>query len=125
MSMACKRRVLVVEDEALVAMDVESILREAGCEVVGPAASVDEALRLRCEGLDATVLDVNLGGTMSYQVADALVAATCPSCGLTGHSPSVLPQRHRDRPVVSKPYLDRVLLDVLSATAPAGPAAQA
>jgi CheY-like chemotaxis protein len=125
MSMACKRRVLVVEDEALVAMDVESILREAGCEVVGPAASVDEALRLCCEGLDATVLDVNLGDTMSYQVADALVAADVPFVWLTGHSPSVLPQRHRDRPVVSKPYLARVLLDVLSATAPAGPAAQA
>jgi len=120
--MVHKPRVLVVEDEALVAMHVETILTEAGCEVVGPAASIDQALRLCAQELDAAVLDMNLAGAMSYSVADALAAAHVPFLWLTGHSPSVLPQRHRDRPLVAKPYLASVLLEALSTTVAAAPA---
>jgi CheY-like chemotaxis protein len=117
MSTVPRRRILVVEDEALVAMYVEAILNEAGCEVVGPAASVDEALRLcACDPLDAAVLDVNLDGVMTFAVADALAAAHVPFVWLTGHSPEMLPERHRARPLVSKPYVPRALIEALYAT---------
>lgn len=58
------RRVLIVEDESLVAMLLETMLEDLGCVAVGPASSVDEGLRLAQEdGVDAALLDVNVAGT--------------------------------------------------------------
>lgn len=83
------RRVLIVEDEPLVALDVEETLRGLGCEVVGPTATLGEALRLLEEEaprLDAAVLDVNLGGHAAFPVADALVRRGVPVLFATGYS---------------------------------------
>src|SRR5471030_2544427 len=73
------RRILVVEDEALVAWAIEDMLVELGCIVVGPAARVSQALVI-VEGqpLDAAVLDVNLNGEKCYPVAEALTARGVP-----------------------------------------------
>jgi CheY-like chemotaxis protein len=69
------RRVLVVEDETMVAWLLEDMLADLGCAIVGPAAHVNQALAmLDAEAIDAAVLDINLNGQKSYPVADALAA---------------------------------------------------
>lgn len=66
-------KVLVVEDEALVSMLVEDMLTDLGCAIVGPAAEIEEALRLAGSAdIDAALLDVNLGGRPIFPVADGL-----------------------------------------------------
>ena len=66
-------RILVVDDEPLISMLVEGWLAELGCDVVGPARSVEEGLDLADDAkLDAAILDVNLAGENSYSVANAL-----------------------------------------------------
>ncbi len=82
------RRVLLVEDEPLVAMEAAAALSALGCEVVGPAASRAEALRLAQSAsgaLDAAVLDLNLGGESSLSVADMLTAQGVPVIHVTGY----------------------------------------
>jgi CheY-like chemotaxis protein len=96
--------VLVVEDEALIALDIEATLRRGGFEVLGPAASVGDAARLTAGvAVDAAVLDVNLGQEQVFPVADALAARDVPFVFLTGYGRAILPARHRDRPVAIKP----------------------
>ena len=68
-----KKRVLIVEDELLVALMIEDLLADLGCEVVGPFGSVAQALSAAgSEPIDLAVLDVNLGGEMVYPVAERL-----------------------------------------------------
>src|SRR5665811_735302 len=72
------RRVLVVEDEVMVSWILEDMLAELGCEVVGPAARIEQALAIvNAETIDFAVLDVNLNGKKSFPVADALLARGC------------------------------------------------
>lgn len=98
-------RVLVVEDEVLVAMLVEDALTDAGAEVLGPVRSVAEAMAaLACETPDAAVLDLNLDGMPSTPVADALVAAGVPFVVATGYGVEGLPPAHAGVPVLAKPY---------------------
>lgn len=82
------RRVLLVEDELLVAMEMEEALRGLGCEVLGPAATVEEVLRLaqvEAGRIDAAVLDVNLAGRPSFPVADLLAGLGVPVIFATGY----------------------------------------
>ena len=82
------RLVLVVEDEFLIAMDLELLLRRHGWRVLGPAATVAEALRLlEAERPDAAVLDVNLRGELVTPVAEALRALTVPFVLASAHEP--------------------------------------
>ena len=86
------RRVLVMEDEMLVAWALEDMLADLGCIVVGPAARVDKALALlHAEAVDLAMLDVNLNGQRSYPVADALAAKGVPFVFLTGYTRDSLP----------------------------------
>ncbi len=99
------RRVLVVEDEALVAMLVEDALLDAGASVIGPAATVAEALALlERESPEAAVLDLNLAGETSTPVADALAARGVPFVVATGYGAEGLPPGHGSVPVLAKPY---------------------
>jgi CheY-like chemotaxis protein len=99
------RRVLVVEDEALVAMLVEDALLDAGFGVIGPAATVEEAMNLLAqEQPDAVVLDLNLAGETSTPVADALAARGIPYVIATGYGASGLPAGHQHAMVLAKPY---------------------
>lgn len=82
------RRILVVDDEPLVAMLIEDLLGEAGVQVVGPAASLDAGLDLlRAGGIDGAVLDVNLDGVLVYPLAEALAQAGLPFLFVTGYGP--------------------------------------
>jgi CheY-like chemotaxis protein len=107
------RRILVVEDEALVAMMLEDMLAELGCEVVGPAMRLEEGLALaRMNGLDAAVLDINLAGERSYPIADLLDARGVPITFVTGYGHSGRPGK-ADR-VLQKPYREPQLRAVLA-----------
>jgi CheY-like chemotaxis protein len=90
----CAKRVLVVEDEYLVAMDMSAFLEAAGAHVVGPASNVSAALEvLQRTELDGAILDVNLRGEMAYPVADALAARGIPFVFTTGYGARGVPAR--------------------------------
>lgn len=111
---AGRRRVLVVEDEALVAMLVEDALTDAGYGVIGPAATVAEALALLGrERPDAVVLDLNLAGESSSPVADLLAQRGIPYVIATGYGASALPPGHERAAVLAKPYDPTQLAAVL------------
>jgi CheY-like chemotaxis protein len=116
-------RVLVVEDEALLALELETGLRELGCEVVGPARNLAEALRLAASEprLAAAVLDVNLGGgELVFPVADALAARGVPYLLATGYG-SAGPLEGRDAGAVAvlrKPYQRAALAAALARALP-------
>ena len=103
------RRVLVAEDEALVALLLEDGLLEAGAEVVGPAGTVGEALRLiegaaSDGGLSAAVLDLNLGGAAAWPVADRLAELGVPFVLATGYGEGCDRDAHPRAPVLAKPF---------------------
>jgi DNA-binding response OmpR family regulator len=97
-------RVLVVEDEALIAMDLQAALCRAGCDVVGPVAGIKEAAHLAAEErLDAAVLDIGLLDGEAWSAADILVRRGVPFVFFTGYELERLPERFRGRPVLGKP----------------------
>src|SRR5262249_48100413 len=99
------KRILVIEDEPLVAMDLESSLTSAGCEVVGPAGTIEEAKSLAADGpFDAALLDVNLAGHAVDEIAAALTQKNCPFAFVTGYGREALPRGFRDAVVLGKPF---------------------
>jgi CheY-like chemotaxis protein len=117
------RRVLVVEDEALVAMLIEAGLRDAGAYIVGPASTVDEALTLiemsaHSGGLDAAVLDINLGGSTITPVADRLVAFDVPFVFGTGYDQAWAHEIDTAAPVLTKPFSTDALVDAIRGLRP-------
>jgi DNA-binding response OmpR family regulator len=114
-------RVLLVEDEYLVASLMEEVLETAGCIVTGPiprlAQAVDAADHERC---DAAVLDVNLAGERIYPVADILSRRKIPFVFVTGYG--VLPGEYANRPRLCKPFKMADLLDTLSDIVKTAPA---
>lgn len=108
------RRVLVVEDEMMVLLNIESMLADLGCEAISVAATVESALALvDAERFDCAMLDVNLGGQTSYSIADALVIRRIPFVFSTGYSDDRIAVRFGDRPVLKKPYSDEELAAAL------------
>jgi CheY-like chemotaxis protein len=99
-------RILVVEDEALVAMLIEDELFELGFDVVGPAATVGHALALcHDERIDGAVLDVNLGGGQrSDSIADFLLSKHIPFVFVTGYGDAGVSARFADKAVLQKPF---------------------
>lgn len=99
------KRVLVVEDEPIVAMLIEDMLLDLGAEVIGPAARVDQALALvESEQFDLAVLDVNLAGQRSYSVADLLIERGIPFVFATGYGEAGAGEAYGDIAVLQKPY---------------------
>jgi CheY-like chemotaxis protein len=98
-------RVLVVEDEYLLAYDVEETMTSLGAEVVGPFGRVEPALAVaRAERLDGAVLDVRLDGDTVFRVAEALLARGVPIILTTGYEEDQLPGYLRGVPRLRKPY---------------------
>lgn len=97
--------ILIVEDEVLVAMELSDGLQQLGWEVLGPAASTDEALTLLAKGRqpDAAILDINLAGKLVFPLADLLRARGIPFVFCTGYEEVGEDDRYRDAPVVRKP----------------------
>ena len=90
------RRILVVEDEYLIAMNLQDGLENVGSVVLGPVPSVEKAIKkIESEPhIDAAVLDVNLGGALSYGVADKLIARKIPFVFTSGYEDNVLRSRY-------------------------------
>lgn len=98
-------RILVVEDEQLIAMLLEDLLSDFGCVVVGPVGSVDMALPLaEAGGIDGALLDLNLGGQLVYPVADALTQRGIPVIFTSGYGQAGLIERYADAKTLSKPF---------------------
>jgi DNA-binding response OmpR family regulator len=98
-------RFLIVEDEPLIAALLAGYIEDLGHDVLGPAATVSEALSI----IDAhhpefTILDFTLGREESAPVADALVKRNLPFAFATGHGSSALPERFRSAQLITKPY---------------------
>ena len=116
------KRVLVIEDEMMVLMNIEGALADLGCTAISVAATVDDALLLlESESFDVAMLDVNLGGQASYSVADALARRSISFVFSTGYSEHGIESRFDDRPVLRKPYSDEQLGAALVRLLPAGP----
>lgn len=108
-------RVLLVEDEMMVAMLLETMIADLGHEVVGPVARLDKAVEMaEREAVDLAILDVNLGGKEVYPVAAALVARGIPFIFATGYGKAGLRAPYRDRPILQKPYLSDDLRQIVA-----------
>ena len=107
-------RVLVVEDEGLVAMTLQDMLEDLGCEVAFSGAAVAETLRWLEDGgaADAALLDVNLGGEYVFPVAEALMARAVPFAFTTGYGETP-DRRFSAVPLVGKPIRRERLAEVL------------
>lgn len=105
------RRILVIEDESLVAMLLETVLEDLGCTPVGPAASVEEGLRLieAEQALDAALLDVNVAGRQVFPAAEALKARGVPFVFSTGYGEGGLPEDWRGHPTIQKPFTEAAI----------------
>lgn len=111
------RRVILVEDEILVALLLEDMLEEIGCQVVGVASSVEEALALAATAdAEVALLDVNIAGELVYPVAERLQERCIPIVFSTGYESSALPERWRSCPILNKPYGVKQLKSALSST---------
>jgi PAS domain S-box-containing protein len=105
------KRMIVIEDEPLVAMDLESCLTTAGCEIVGTAGTVREAKALCAEAqCDAALIDVNLAGRPVDELAAMLTKRNIPFAFVTGYGREALPQGFRDALMVAKPFDDGALV---------------
>ena len=109
------RRILVVEDEYLIADDVRMALEEAGAEVLGPVASVKDAEELISSDpvIDAALLDVNVRGEQIFAVADQLAERGVPFVFATGYDQASIPDRYSDRPCLEKPIKARQIANIL------------
>ena len=100
-------RLLVVEDEALVAMAIEDTLEELGCHIVGPAGTLRTALKVAQSErgtLDGALLDINLGGQKVYPVADLLMREAIPFLFLSGYGAAGLDAAYAHATVLQKPF---------------------
>lgn len=110
------RRVLVVEDETLIAVAVEKVLQGLGCVVVGPVGKLDAALQLaRAAALDAAVLDVAIRGGRTYAVADLLLVRGVPFVLASGYGGWALPESLQGRPRLTKPFTAQALEEQIRA----------
>ena len=119
-----KLRILVVEDEALLAETLSDLLQDAGFEVAGPAHTVPSALDvIRSSIIDAAILDVRLFDELSYPVAYALEARSIPFLFLTAQRRLDLPPELQRYPFIEKPFhaaaIRHCLRELLAVTAKA------
>jgi PAS domain S-box-containing protein len=114
--LATGNRVLLVEDEILVAMMMKDILAEFGFSVIGPFSRVAEAMVAAVhEDFDAGIIDVNLGGEFVYPVADVLVARDIPFVFVTGYGVESIENRFAHVPIIKKPVQRAVLQKIFVA----------
>lgn len=99
-------RILVAEDEMLILLDIEGMLQEFGCEIIGPAATVDAALAVICyNDLDGALLDMSLHGERVTPVAEELLARGVPFVLCTGYGGEARDEAAiRDAPRLNKPF---------------------
>ena len=111
------RRLLIVEDDYMIAIDLARELEDRGAEIAGLAGSVEDAKTLidaQGDRIDGAVLDVNLGAERVYPVADALTARGVPFVFATGYDPWIIPEAYRGIPLCEKPIRATVLARLLA-----------
>jgi response regulator RpfG family c-di-GMP phosphodiesterase len=120
-------RVLVVEDDMMIAMMLRDELTRLGYQVVGPASRIERALRLaETETIEAALLDINVAGEKVDRVAERLSLRRIPFAFVSGYNETWIPKAYADRPRLEKPFQVRDLkrvLDKALATAAARPGA--
>ena len=111
------RRILIVEDESLVAMLLETILEDMGCVTVGPISNIEDALALlsgdEAGALDGALLDVNVAGREVFPVADVLKARGVPFVFSTGYGQGGLPDEWRNQATIQKPFTEAAVEQAL------------
>lgn len=108
------RRVLIVEDEAMIAMLFEDMVCDLGGHVVGPAARFEQAMDLALRAdFDLAVLDVNVDGLVVYPIADVLHYRGIPFIFVTAYDSSVVPQRYQHNYVLTKPFSHQTFSNAL------------
>lgn len=114
------RRILVVEDEYMLADDLRRALEAAGAIVLGPVTRVGKALTLIADKaeIDAAVLDINLGGEMVYPLADTLIARGVPILLTTGYSDRDIPQNYANIARCDKPAEPHTVAKALALVIP-------
>ena len=113
------RKVLVVEDNFLIAEHVCSLLEQQGCDVLGPAPRLARALELVrvTRVIDGALLDINLNGELCFPAAAALAERAVPFAFLTGYDDrTIVPKEFAGRPVLPKPLDEQRLIEVIAAT---------
>ena len=114
------RKILIVEDEAPIALSLAAAVAHAGGIAIGPVATVAAAFALMADHtLDGALLDIRLRGETSFSLADVLAVLGIPFVFVSGMSSALMPYPHRDRPLFDKPY------EVHDVIATSGPAAAA
>jgi CheY-like chemotaxis protein len=99
------RRILIVEDEMMIAMMVEDFLSDLGWHALGVACTLEKALEMaRNADFEAALLDVNLNGRDTFDVADILIERNIPFVFATGYGAQGIAQRSRAVPTLAKPY---------------------
>ena len=107
-------RVLLVEDEAIIAMLMEDMLADFGCDVVATEGNLDAAVAAaRTGAFDLAFLDVNLHGVPVYPVADVLRARKIPFAFVTGYGTTGIGTAHAEAPILQKPFQFRDLAAIL------------
>jgi CheY-like chemotaxis protein len=99
-------RLLLVEDEALVALELEDMIIGLGAEVAGPFSRVADALDALQHEVTGAVLDVHLNGDTTFQVVDALLERGKPIIFVTGGALELIPEKYRQLPRLHKPFED-------------------
>jgi CheY-like chemotaxis protein len=106
-------RILIVEDEIIVAMFLEDLLGDFGYEVAGVVSHLDDAMA-HAPDYDLAVLDANINGRSVFDFADVLAARNTPFIFATGYGARGIPDRYAGRPVVQKPFQPEELKWMLS-----------
>lgn len=108
-------RVLIVEDEMMVLLMIEDMMVDYGCESFASAATISQALEFIYEqSFDAVILDINLNGARSYEVAEALLTKQIPFVFCSGNSVRDLPKNLKNVPFLSKPVSYENLTEMLN-----------
>lgn len=110
-------RVLVVEDEGAVALMIEEMLQDLGCEIAASVGRLADACKMAATAeADLALLDVNLGGQLVFPAAEILRERQIPFVFSTGYGRSGLPPEFRDQPVIGKPFSRRELQQAIAST---------
>jgi DNA-binding NtrC family response regulator len=117
------RRILLVEDSPVISEATEMMLRDMGCELVGPAGTMAPALQLATEApLDAAVVDINIRGGKAFSILKILEGREIPFLLTSGYADWSMPEEWQGRPRLTKPYsedgLKQALAELLSSASP-------
>jgi CheY-like chemotaxis protein len=109
------RRIFVLEEDEPVAAVLAAILKDLGCETVGPASRIDDAIALAItEPIDAAILDVAIRGEVSFAVADELVSRGVPYAFVSGNKTPASIRRYAPVSIITKPYSAEHIRQILS-----------